>query len=730
MTDIGIKTPDIAPTSAIDSLIGSKTVDGLLQTRRISTDDLALQLAAEGELSARLGAVETVSAAATTGLDGLDVRVDTLEDIAVSGIAWKAAVRVATTVAGTLASSFENGDTVDGVVLATGDRILIKDQAAPAANGVYTINAAGAPTRAEDANTEAELLRSGVSVTAGTANAGKQWVCTTTAPITVDTTALTFVLYGDDSAFAAEVIAARNGKANLKAEVDDISGRAPISIDTARKPFALADDGASGPRVTDYVSQSGQRVLASAKIRMLNDEIRPENTVLGQDRYRGHLLSSAIFAPVRGQSLAFAHVGGANETLTQIGRSVAYPYGNDAPAPDSFKPAIATDADITGATIAIRDGESPMFGVTGHMYEMIERENGLKSADIGLMMVTANNSLGSTTIAQNNKGTARYNRGLAQLSALKTWCTDNGKPLLSLGTSWYQGEANNADSSATYYAALVRMARDEADDMRAILTGADEVSRDQTFDPILFTYATCSRPVGGSALSSVPRAQLRAAVDFFNDVVPAGHSAPAPVVLTAPNYFMDFSFDDTGVHVPAVWAYMLGAYAAEAQKRVFVDEWDPTIPYSKRWPPLHPIRVRRIGNTLLVKFKMRALKTKLRFAVADRANGEGIREQENFGFALYDTGDASYKTMAAPQIVGPDEIAFTRSSGVWVDGLRLGYGIDNPSNKTNYFVGSAGNVADDYGRLVRCDRMNLPMHNWLSPHYVMLDASAQGWTLN
>lgn len=51
-------------------------------------------------------------------------------DNLVTGLQWKTAVRVATTVAGTLASSFENGDTVDGVVLATGNRILIKNQAA------------------------------------------------------------------------------------------------------------------------------------------------------------------------------------------------------------------------------------------------------------------------------------------------------------------------------------------------------------------------------------------------------------------------------------------------------------------------------------------------------------------------------------------------------------------------------------------------------------------------
>jgi hypothetical protein len=78
-------------------------------------------------------------------------------DNAVSGLSWKQAVRVATAAAGTLATSFANGSTVDGVTLATGDRILIKDQSTGSENGIYVVAASGAPTRATDADTGAEL---------------------------------------------------------------------------------------------------------------------------------------------------------------------------------------------------------------------------------------------------------------------------------------------------------------------------------------------------------------------------------------------------------------------------------------------------------------------------------------------------------------------------------------------------------------------------------------------
>lgn len=112
---------------------------------------------------------------------------------ALAGLSWKIPCRVATTVAGTLATSFENGDTVDGVVLATNDRILIKDQAAGAENGLYVVQASGAPVRTTDADNGTEMLAASVLITAGTTNANRQYTCNTPATITLGSTALTFV---------------------------------------------------------------------------------------------------------------------------------------------------------------------------------------------------------------------------------------------------------------------------------------------------------------------------------------------------------------------------------------------------------------------------------------------------------------------------------------------------------------------------------------------------------
>ncbi len=109
----------------------------------------------------------------------------------ITGITWKTAVRVATTANGTLASAFANGQTVDGVSLVTGDRILIKNQSSGAENGIYVVAASGAPTRATDSDTGAELVSATVLIKEGTTNADTQWTCTNNS-ITLGSTSVVF----------------------------------------------------------------------------------------------------------------------------------------------------------------------------------------------------------------------------------------------------------------------------------------------------------------------------------------------------------------------------------------------------------------------------------------------------------------------------------------------------------------------------------------------------------
>lgn len=103
----------------------------------------------------------------------------------------KDAVRVATTANGTLATAYANGQTVDGITLVTGDRILLKNQSTGSENGIYTVNASGAPTRATDADSATDIADTVVYVSQGTANADTGWKLVTDA-IVLGTTALVF----------------------------------------------------------------------------------------------------------------------------------------------------------------------------------------------------------------------------------------------------------------------------------------------------------------------------------------------------------------------------------------------------------------------------------------------------------------------------------------------------------------------------------------------------------
>ncbi|MFJ4193944.1 phage tail protein [Pseudomonas sp. NPDC089534] len=100
----------------------------------------------------------------------------------------KQSVRVATTADIVLTGL----QTVDGIALAAGDRVLVKNQAAAKNNGLY-VAAAGAWVRAPDANSDAEVTSAMlVAVEQGATLADTLWQLVTDGVIALGTTALTF----------------------------------------------------------------------------------------------------------------------------------------------------------------------------------------------------------------------------------------------------------------------------------------------------------------------------------------------------------------------------------------------------------------------------------------------------------------------------------------------------------------------------------------------------------
>lgn len=195
-----------------------------------------------------------------------------LQSAVSQSLSWKQAVKAATTANGTLASAFENGDTVDGVTLATGDRILIKNQSSGAENGIYTVNASGAPTRAIDANTGAELVNATVYVSQGTINADTQWTCTNNATPTLGSTALTFAQMGVVGAQTETlVIACSDESTALTTGTAKVTFRMPYAFTVTAVRASLSTAQTSGSIFTVDINESGTSII-STKLTIDNTE--------------------------------------------------------------------------------------------------------------------------------------------------------------------------------------------------------------------------------------------------------------------------------------------------------------------------------------------------------------------------------------------------------------------------------------------------------------------------
>ena len=161
----------------------------------------------------------------------------------IAGGDYKASVRAATTA--NIALTGEQ--TIDGVAVVAGERVLVMAQTTGAENGIY-VAATGAWARAEDANGAGDLT-SGVlvPVESGTANADTIWMLTTDGAITIGTTALTWQIKSGDASTT------RKGQVQLATAAEILAGTDALKAVTAAGLLAglLGQGGVSS---FDYVT--------------------------------------------------------------------------------------------------------------------------------------------------------------------------------------------------------------------------------------------------------------------------------------------------------------------------------------------------------------------------------------------------------------------------------------------------------------------------------------------
>lgn len=166
---------------------------------------------------------------------------------AAAGIDAKPSVRVVANANVTLSGT----QTIDGVALSAGDRVLVRGQSTGSQNGVYVV-AAGAWTRAVDADATGELTPGAFwFVEEGTTYGKSQWRIENTGTITLGTTAVTINQFG-----AATSYTEGNG-INITGSVLSVEavasggisvGASGISVDTtivARKASGTIGNGSS-----------------------------------------------------------------------------------------------------------------------------------------------------------------------------------------------------------------------------------------------------------------------------------------------------------------------------------------------------------------------------------------------------------------------------------------------------------------------------------------------------
>lgn len=146
-----------------------------------------------------------------------------VDQAVVNAIAYKEAARLATAAA-LPTNTYNNGTsgvgatltgislaalTVDGAVTIAGDRVLVKNEALPANNGIYTVTVVGSVgaayvlTRSVDFNQSADIdAGDALFITSGTVNTNTGWVFITTGTITVGTSPMVFAQFSGPGAIA------------------------------------------------------------------------------------------------------------------------------------------------------------------------------------------------------------------------------------------------------------------------------------------------------------------------------------------------------------------------------------------------------------------------------------------------------------------------------------------------------------------------------------------------
>jgi len=435
---------------------------------------------------------------ATTPSNANDIASKSYVDSTVNGLDVKESVRVATTAAGTLASSFANGSTVDGVSLSTGDRILLKDQTDASENGVYTVNASGAPTRAADFDADSEVTAGAFFfVEEGTTNADNGFTLTTNDDITVGTTDLTFTQFSGSGQITAGTGMTKSGNTLNVVGGDGITANAnDIAVDIAANSALNISGGALD--VTIDLSDSTNDVTGTLAIgnggtgqTSLDDIVAGSNKV-SITNGTGTVIGGDATIDITESNLDLGNMGGTADLTSQVTGVLPIANGgtggaNAGAARTALGLAIGSDvqaydaqlADVAG--LAVTDGGIIVGNGSNFVLETgatARTSLGLGTGDTPTFNGAAMGSAAITGVADpsnaQDAATKAYVDGLVGAGSItQALGADTGSGTVSLGsqTLTVSGTANAITTSASGQAITIDIADNPTFTGNATITG-------------------------------------------------------------------------------------------------------------------------------------------------------------------------------------------------------------------------------------------------------------------
>nr|BAR28774.1 prophage MuMc02 [uncultured Mediterranean phage uvMED] len=230
-----------------------------------------------GTISTQASSSVAITGGTITGLgspsSGSDAATKTYVDNLVTGLKTRIITRVATTTNINLSNALENGDTLDGITLATGNKVLVKDQTDATENGIYNVVASGTATRDTDYDTVAELAGQLVIVQEGSSNADKIFLCTTDNSGSIGSVNIVFTVVtpsnvGDVTLNGVQTLTNKTLTSPVISDIVSVSnGNISVSPNGTGKVLLDGDGSSGGVAVTDGLVEIKTGTGSVAKVK-------------------------------------------------------------------------------------------------------------------------------------------------------------------------------------------------------------------------------------------------------------------------------------------------------------------------------------------------------------------------------------------------------------------------------------------------------------------------------